>query len=317
MQTKVVSFQKHRRLSVIQLLSDKPNTFEYISGPSAIKNNLIEVTEISEAESVNNLFVFNRSDKYIFFMDSDILVGAKQNRVLNTSVFLAPNSKTNLPVSCVQQGRWDPFYSGFKEADYIAPQKLRADKAKSVGLNMRVFGESKADQGKVWDNVDNYVTTLFCISPSKDLNEVYDQKKFDVDSFIKSFKLEADANGLAVFVDQKLLSTDIFNRTDIYSEYFTKILRSAAIEVSHLEDKDNKLTEAEASYKTLTLFDSLESINCTLHKGVALGEEKRFDTEELTGFELKYKNHSIHLTALNIEKGKEGNLDNYRRNRIY
>jgi hypothetical protein len=317
MQAKIVSFQNHKRLSVVQLLSDKHNTFDYISGPTAIKNNLIEVTEISEAESVNNLFVFNRSDKYVFFMDSDILVGAKQNRVLNSSVFLAPNSKTNLPVSCVQQGRWDPFYSGFKEADYIAPQKLRANKAEAVNFSLRATGETKADQGQVWDDVDNYVTGLNCISPTKDINEVYDQKKFDVDSFIKSFKHEAEANGLAVFVDQKLLSTDVFNRTDIYSEYFTKILRSAAIEVSHLDDKENKLTEAEASYKTLTLFYSLETINSTLHKGVALGEEKRFDTEELTGFELNYKNHSIHITALNIEKSKDGNRGTFRRNRIY
>lgn len=317
MQAKVVSFQKHRRLSVVQILSDNHNTLEYISGPTAIKNNLIEVTEIFEEENVNNLLVFNHSDKYAFFMDGDMLIGAKQNRVLNTSVFLAPKSKTNLPVSCVQQGRWDRHYSGFKEADYIAPQKLRANKAESVNFNLKARGEIKADQAKVWDDVENYEVILNCISPTSDLNEVYDQKKNDIEAFINSLKLDPNSNGMSIFVDQKLLSTDVFNRTDIFSEYFTKILRSAAIEVAYFDDKENLLTEAEASYKSLTLFDSLESINTTIHKGVGIGEEKRFSTDELTGFELIYKNQSIHLTALQIENGKEGNLGSYRRNRVY
>ena len=317
MQTKVISFQKHKRMSVVQLLSEQHNTFNYISGPAAIKNDLIEVKEISEAGSVNNLLVFNLSDKFVFFMDGDMLVGAKQNRVLNTSVLLAPNSKVNLPVSCVQQGRWDRTHSWFKESDYIAPQKLRADKAQEVNFSLKSIGVVKADQGQVWENVEEYAT-LFCIkSPTQDLNEVYDQKKSDVDSFISSFKLNTDANGLAIFVDQNILSTDVFNRTDIYSEYFTKILRSAAIEVSHLEEKENKITEAEASYKTLTLFDSLQSLEYSKHKGVGVGEENRFETEKLTGFDLNYKEHSIHLTALNIEKDKEGNLGTHKRNRVY
>ena len=32
MQTKVISFQKHKRLSVVQLLTEQHDTFDYISG---------------------------------------------------------------------------------------------------------------------------------------------------------------------------------------------------------------------------------------------------------------------------------------------
>jgi hypothetical protein len=113
MEVQAVSFQKSKRMSIVQLLTARHNSFDYISGATAIKNELVRVNEVSEAGRVNDLFVFNLSDKYVFFMDGDILMGAKQNRVLNTSVLLAPNSKSTLPVSCVEQGRWSKISDSF------------------------------------------------------------------------------------------------------------------------------------------------------------------------------------------------------------
>lgn len=317
MQVRVVSFQKHKRLSVVQLLTAQQNTFDYISGPKAIKDDLIQVKEVSESGSVNNLFVFNLSEKYVFFMDGDILMGAKQNRVLNTSVLLAPNSKVTLPVSCVEQGRWRDVSDRFNNADNITPQKIRAMKSRAVKDNLRVSGKHMADQGEVWNEVENYQELFKVNSPTMNLNEVYEKNEKNFESFVKKFQLNNDANGLAIFSDKKLLNVDIFNKTEIYQEYFPKILKSTAMEISQLEDKPNDITEAEAAFKTASLFDSLEKIEYTEHRGVGAGQEKRFDTDELTGFELNFKNNLIHLTALNIEKRKDKSSDGNRRNRIY
>jgi len=89
MEIRINSFQKFRRLSVVQYTAEPANTINYISGPAAVKNDLIQVKEIDQAGSVNDLILFNLSDQYVFFMDGDILAGAKQNRVLNTSVLNA------------------------------------------------------------------------------------------------------------------------------------------------------------------------------------------------------------------------------------
>ena len=304
MEIRVVSFQKHKRLSVVQLLTAQQNMVDYISGPKAIQEDLIQVKEVSESGNVNNLFVFNLSSKYVFFMDGDILMGAKQNRVLNTSVLLAPNSKITLPVSCVEQGRWSRVSAKFMNSDYITPVKLRAGKSRKVSENLRANSEFDAGQGEVWKNVEDYQVAFSVNSPTMSLSDVYDKEKDNFESFAKHFIINEDANGLAIFSDKQLLNVDVFNRTDIYQEYFPKILRSTAMEISMMKDKINDITEAEALYKTQETFDLLEKIEHTNHKAVAAGEESRFDAEELTGFELYFRNQLIHLTALNIEKEK-------------
>lgn len=304
MNIKVQSFNKQRRLSVLQFSTPAVNTFEYISGPSAIEKNLIEVREVSIAGSVNNLQLVNLSDKYIFFLDGDILVGAKQNRVLNTSVFVAPNSKINLPVSCVEQGRWRSISEKFSSSDYISPDILRAKKLKAVTKNLKQGRGHFADQGEVWDTVLNYSMNLEAFSESSDLTEVMNIKRESLDSFIKQFPLNKSANALAIFTDNSPLSIDLFNRTDIFQEYYPKRLRSAATEVFNLKEKENNITEAEAKFKTLNLFDQLETMESSLHNGVGVGTEKRWDSDNIVAMELKYMEHLIHFTLLNLDPVK-------------
>lgn len=305
MEVQVVSFQKSKRMSIVQLLAAQHNSFDYISGATAIKNELIRVNEVSEAGSVNDLFVFNLSDKFVFFMDGDILMGAKQNRVLNTSVLLAPNSKSTLPVSCVEQGRWSKISDSFIFTDNISPQKIRALKSEAVKDSLRRNNTYAADQMQVWSEVGNYQTAFKVYSPTMNLNELYDREGEHFESYIKDFTLDENANGLAVFSDKELINLDVFNRTDIYREYFFKILKSSAIEVSQLKDSIHELAEAEAISKTVSLLYTVGKAPFSEHPGVGAGHEKRYDNDEFTGFELGCDNTMIHLTVLSIEKGRD------------
>lgn len=302
MQVQILSFNKHRRLSIVQFATTQQNTFDYISGPKAISKELIEVREVSMSGSVNNLELVNLSDKFVFFMDGDILVGAKQNRVLNTSVLVAPNSKLNLPVSCVEQGRWRSVSSKFRPSDYISPDIIRAKKLKAVTGNLKKGRGHFADQSEVWDSVNEFSAMLDSYSPSFDLFEIIDKKKDKFEDFINNFPIDNRANGLAIFTDTLPLSIDLFNRTDIYQEYYPKRLRSSAMEVYNLSYRENPITEAEAKFKTLNIFDELEKAEHTIHNGVGVGTEKRYENEKFVAMELSYNSHLIHLALLNLEK---------------
>lgn len=301
MVAKMVSFQKKQNLSIVQIATDNQNSFSYISGPSAIKDNLIEVTEVSESGSVNMLQVLNLSDKFVFMMDGDILAGAKQNRVLNTSVLLAPNSKTQIPVSCVERGRWSHISEKFHSTDYTAPSFMRAKKAFKVSENLKKGVRHLADQAEVWEDVNFYSLKFNIKSRSDNLSDIFNGKRKDLDEFIEFFKPDKSANGLAVFVKNSLLSLDVFNLTEIYSEYFQRIVKGCAIEAFGLEG-NSQITEAEAKFKALTFIDQFGNFDFEEHSGVGVGTEKRFRSDDMTGFELVYNSNMIHLTALNLKK---------------
>lgn len=296
--SRVLSFQTSGTLSAVQLETSQKSSFSFISGSRAIQSGQVEVVETSEAGSVNNLFVINHSKEFVFFMDGDILSGAKQNRVLNTSVLLAPESKSVIPVSCVEMGRWQYKSAKFGSTTYSAPTKLRADKASQISSSLNEEKGHYANQSSVWNNVSSYSERHNVDSNTSCLSDVYDRKEKDFEAFLNKFAVNPQANALALFSGKRLMSIDAFGLSAIYEEYFHKLLKGAALETFAIKEDENELNEAEACYKALSFLDKFEEIQSDEHKGAGVGIEKRFNSEELTGFELTYNNNLIHLTAL-------------------
>ncbi|HMS64634.1 MAG TPA: hypothetical protein PKD83_05200 [Ignavibacteria bacterium] len=296
-----LKFRSKDALSIVQFETENKNSFEYISLSKAIQGKFIEVMEVSESGSVNDLNVINNSQYFVFMSDGDILSGAKQNRVLNTSVLIAPKSKTKIPVSCVEHGRWRYSSDKFSETDYTAPAYMRSGKAKDVNESLKVEKSHNAKQEKVWEEVELYHRGYGSKSETSNLSDIFDMKKNDFDKFINEFKIENESNGVAIFINNKLLNIEIFNRTDVYKDYFNKLLKGAYFEAYLMKPKDNKLTEAEAIYKTTDFLDKTESLNFESHNGVGAGTERRFETEDMTGFELDYENSLIHFAGLNVK----------------
>jgi len=304
MNARNLSFKKSGTLSIVQFRTDNADSFQYISLSNALKNKFAEINEISESGSVNDLNLVNHSEHFIFMSDGDILSGAKQNRVLNTSVLVSPKSGVTIPVSCVEMGRWRYSKRDFSDSEYNAPVYMRSEKAKSVKLNLNLENVFFADQSRVWDDVSDYEAVFNMKSSTSNLSDIFEDKKDDLNEFIKSFTPEKDSNGLGIFIHNNLLNLEIFNRSDIYNEYFTKLLKSAAFEAIHLKKTENTLTEAEALYKTNDFIDRITGLNYEIHQGAGAGTEKRFDTidtNDMTGFELEYENKMIHFVALNLK----------------
>jgi hypothetical protein len=300
MNTLAIACQQSGALSLVHLRDAACDTLAYIGGPRAFERGAIEVRELSDDGTVNALLVLNTSGEPVFLLDGEVLEGAKQTRVLNGSVLLAPRSKTRLPVSCVESGRWRYTTPSFSSASYISPARLRAGKSRRVSDNLRSGRGYDAGQGEVWRSVDDMHASMGTSSPTASLSDMFDQKKMEFDAFVAPFAPHPEANGLAVFAGKRLLGVDLFNRRDVCAEYFPKLLRGAAAEACALSgNKDNAITEAEARYRAVEFLDRIDALEATAHPGIGLGEERRFTSEDITGFVLHHGKALVHLAALN------------------
>ncbi len=304
--TTILDYHSRNGLGIVQFATAGQDSFMYLTSGKAIEEKAIEVREVSDAGSVNTLIVINHSDKFVFFMDGDILVGAKQNRVVNTSILLAPQSKTTMPVSCVEQGRWSRISPSFKGADFTAPSSLRAAKASQVKASLKMNRGFSSNQGEIWEGVTEFQRSTGIESDTIDLSYQFEKKRDEFDDIARTFKAHPEANGFSVFVGKELTGIDVFNRKDVMQEYFAKILRGVALDMYAREMRET-VSEAEAKYRTQEFFDQYGQLEFETYAGVGVGEEKRFETGRIHGFELMYTSHLIHLTALKAaDHNKQG-----------
>jgi len=301
MKIQVLDFQTEGAISILQIATEEKNTLEFISSGKAIEKQLIEVTEVSDSGSVNNLKVENKSGQYVFFMDGDILIGAKQNRVLNVSVMVEPNKVVDIPVSCVEAGRWGYRRRNFYSADYSAPAQMRFSKTKGIIKNLMRGKGFYADQSDVWENVSAYEEKYQKRSATSDFNLLYSEENTDFKPLNESFKLKDGANGLVIFKGKKMLSTDIFNREEIFGEYFGKILKGISLDLSDESHKESNLSKEEAKERVENFFEKYEELNFTTEKGVGIGEHKRFEAKNLVVTELSNENKPVHISVLAID----------------
>lgn len=301
MKIQVLDFQTEGAISILQIATEEKNTLEFISSGKAIEKHLIEVTEVSDSGSVNNLKVENKSGQYVFFMDGDILVGAKQNRVLNVSVLIEPAKIVDIPVSCVEAGRWGYRRRNFYSTDYSAPARMRYMKMKKVNMNLNKRKGFYADQSAVWEGVNEYEAAFKRRSETSDFNELFSQDNENFKSMKESFKLKKGANGLVIFRGEKMLSTDIFNKDEIFEEYFGKILKGIGLDIEIFEDKTGIVSQDEAKERVEKFFERFDSLDFKIDKGIGAGEHKRYEAKNIVTTELSYGEKPVHISVLAID----------------
>src|SRR5215204_3214828 len=125
----------HDKLTVFPLYLDNPAAPNYRLAEEALADGSAVVEEVTEGGSVPNLAVDNRSGTLVLFVEGEELRGAKQNRVLNTSVLIPAKIKTVLPVSCVEQGRWRYTSKHFTSSGMHSSSKMRSVLKKSVNMS--------------------------------------------------------------------------------------------------------------------------------------------------------------------------------------
>ena len=127
----------HRGLTVIPLTSEPEGNLKYILLEDGLDRDLVTIREVSEGGSVPELTVENRSALPLLIVDGEELVGAKQNRVANLTMLIPAEKATDIPVSCVEAGRWSYNRRDFGVSNRVQNARGRAEKVQDVRMAMR------------------------------------------------------------------------------------------------------------------------------------------------------------------------------------
>src|SRR5262249_55427548 len=158
----------------------------------APKSGAVDISEVSENGSVQNIKVTNRSRSKVLILDGEELVGAKQNRISNASFVIPEMSEKVIPVSCIDEGRWRSTSRSFSGTDSLYAARGRRAKLQDTTSMLRVKREFRSDQVKVWDTVKRYLGMSGTTSSTDSFVDYQERQRADLDGYVAGFAAAPD-----------------------------------------------------------------------------------------------------------------------------
>ena len=216
---------RHESVAVFPLFGPAGGGADYLLAAGTVT-----VEEAGEAGSVPALVVNNVTGSLVLFLEGEELRGAKQNRVLNTSVLVAARAKTTIPVSCVEQGRWRYTSRHFGHAGSHSSPKLRHVLKKSVSESALGGQGHGSDQGAVWMEVSRQMGSLGAESATGAMSDTYEAYRGSLAEFTGRLQYPEGATGLAVAVGGQVVSVDLFDRPDTCRKVWDRLLTGVVLD---------------------------------------------------------------------------------------
>lgn len=307
--------QQYRNMAVFPLFTSMNHGPEYLTLKEALALGVLTVTEVSEGGSVPQLKAVNKGDLPILLLDGEELAGAKQNRVLNTTILLREHSETVIPVSCTEQGRWSYKSHEFEDSDVVMAQTLRYKNIRSVAYNLRSSREFRGDQAEVWDHVEEMQNDAGVHSSTSAMKDVYESRRGDLDEYGRAFPNLPGQRGLLVFVNGKAVGLDMVSRESACALLNPKLVKSYAID-AYLEGSDKSRTY-EVTREKATRFLK-KTMDCTEERypSIGHGTDYRFEGRSVVGSALVFKDTVIHTAFFRAtESGRIERMAGYKRRR--
>ena len=301
-EAKIGRKQSHQNLAIFPLLSSYANGLAYITLDEALAEGLIEVMEVSEEGTVPELKVVNKSPCMILILDGEELVGAKQNRIVNTTILIQEKTTTVIPVSCVEQGRWAHTSPRFDSEERLMAAQLRAMKSEQVHHSIRTSDDYYADQVAIWREISRKARRMRAESPTMAMSEIYEKKRAALNSFINYFRLVEMQVGAVFMINGKVVGLDCFGKPETFSKVFRKLVESYALDAIDWQEQGRSGKALKSEVTKFLLAASSASVES--RPSVGLGIDYRLESYNLTGFALAHEEQVLHFSVFARRNGQ-------------
>ncbi len=261
----------HESLSVFPLFTETSGSVDYLLSDEALDAKSLVVEEVSEEGSIPDLLVENKGNTRVLFIEGEELVGAKQNRILNTSILIAAQSKTKIPVSCVEAGRWKYQSRGFTSGGAHSPSKLRYALKTSVGRSAKAKRGHLSDQHEVWKEVARQQLSLGVSSGSMAMADTFETYRDQMAEFRNRLKYVEGATGVAFAIGKKLVALDLFDKPSTCRKIWERLLTGYVLDALEVANDDEHAEAADVEQ----LLRAVGDANWEQVDPVGEGEEHR------------------------------------------
>lgn len=187
-------------------------------------------------------------------------------------------------------------------SDEAAYAKLRRMHTKSVTNSLSSGGGHRSDQGAVWGEVYERMSSTGSFSPSNAMDTLYKtpERASKLKETVETLKRPEGALGFVAAVGADVLGAEIFTDESLADAYWEKLARSYAVEALDAQAKsagagDDAVNEAVNVGEARLLAEALAA-DIQVHPSPGLGEDARLVGSHVSGAGLVYEGAVVHLS---------------------
>ena len=249
------------------------------------------------ASTVPYLEVTNPTNLPVLIPEGEQFVGGLQDRVLNTSVLVAPSTHLDIPVSCLEQGRWGDRRD-FERGRTYAPRRTRRAKNASVSDSVRSDGSRRSDQAAVWNTIDRELAHLSVDSGTRAARDadkllLRDRRRADTIKRLVRRGPLPDQCGAVVTHGRRVVAVDVFGNHDLLVPHWEGLIRSYLIE----RPTSNGHPSAT---RALSVISRLGNAPAVENPGLGLGVELYVRERRIVGQALTLNGAVVHVSAFMV-----------------
>ncbi len=245
--------------------------------------------------SVPALTAVNPTGRPILLVEGEQFVGGDQNRTLNVSVLLPAAAKLQIPVSCLEAGRWGRRRD-FAAGSTFTHRRVRRAKNRAVARQAAAGSERRGDQDAVWSSIDAALDDLGVSAPTRAMAEadtVFERepdRQGTVDELGALGPLPGQC-GVVVTHGPRVVATELFGDPGLLRPHWAALVRS------HLLERPT-VTGRPSPSRVLRTLGRISRAACRETPGLGLGVERHLGNPKAVGQALVLERAVVHASVL-------------------
>lgn len=264
------------------------------------------VRELGRGADVNRLVADNPLDVPVLLYEGEEVRGAQQDRTLDVSVLVPAGGSCEIPVTCVEHGRWDG--SRHREAFAPAPVASHPRLRRLKNTAARATGVAAMAQGEVWQEVARVSAAHGALSDTGALRDAFAGRGADIDALRRAVSRRDGQLGSVCCLGGEVTVLDWVGRAEVFAALHGPLVAGYALDAA-----EAAATGAGVAIPTVADVERFVAAAVLAPRrrrrpACGLGDDVRFATEAAQGSALEVDGEVVALTAFPGETAPAGRI---------